>query len=186
MGESNQEWLLFLPQVPSSPSSLRVSVWRRMREVGAIGIQTGVWALPRSEKTEEYMRGVLDEISKHGGGGQILCAVPLALPDQEKTIEQFRSDRDEEYLQLIERCQSFVSEIDKTGAGNNYSFAELEKNEIELKKLIKWLEKIQSRDYFTGYKAEEARLFLIICDEVLHDFEKEVYARQGCVLDEDR
>lgn len=155
-----------------------------MRDIGAIGMQTGVWALPRNEKNEEYMRSVLGEISKHGGGGQILCAVPLALPDQEKTIEQFRSDRDEEYGQFIERCQNLVTDIDKEGARNNFSFAKLEENEIELKKLVKWLAKIQSRDYFTGYKAEEARLFLIICDEVFHDFEKEVYARQGYVLDE--
>lgn len=179
LNQSNQEWLLFLPQVPSSPSSLRVVVWRRMREVGAIGIQTGVWALPRNEKNEEYMRSVLDEISKNGGDGQILCAVPLALPDQEKTIEQFRSDRDEEYGKFIERCQHFIIEIDKESAGNNFSFAELEENETELKKLIKWLAKIQSRDYFTGYKAEEARLFLTLCDEAFHDFEEEVYARQG-------
>lgn len=184
MNQLNYEWLLFLPQVPSSPSSLRVAVWRRMREVGAISIQTGVWTLPRNEKSEEYMRGVLDEISKHGGGGQILCAIPLALPDQEKTIEQFRSDRDEEYGQFIERCHNFVVEIDKECSRNKFAFADLEQNEIELKKLIKWLAKIQSRDYFTGYKAEEAKMLLIICDEALHDFEKNVYARQGYVLDE--
>ena len=41
-----QTWLVFIPQLPSSPSSLRVLVWRRMRTAGAAALQQGVWVLP--------------------------------------------------------------------------------------------------------------------------------------------
>jgi len=45
------DWILFLSQLPTNPSSLRVTVWRKMRANGALGLQNGVWMLPdRSEQ----------------------------------------------------------------------------------------------------------------------------------------
>ena len=54
-----QTWLVFIPQLPSSPSSLRVLVWRRMRTAGAAALQQGVWVLPQTPEHEQFLREVL-------------------------------------------------------------------------------------------------------------------------------
>ncbi len=40
------KWLLFCPQLPATPSSPRVMVWRRMRSAGSVGLDNGLWILP--------------------------------------------------------------------------------------------------------------------------------------------
>ena len=45
-GSMGQRWLMFIPQLPSSPSSLRVLVWRRMRGAGAAALEPGGLGVP--------------------------------------------------------------------------------------------------------------------------------------------
>ncbi len=173
------EWLLFLPQVPASPSSLRVAIWRRMREVGAAGLQNGVWVLPRKPEQEKFLQELLAEVNRQGGSGLLLVALPLNPQDQEEIIERFRSDRDDEYVEFCERCREFVAEIDKETGLQKFTFAELEENEEDLKKLAGWLRKIQGRDFFGGHRAEEAVTALARCRGAFRSFMNSVYAREG-------
>src|SRR5262249_57473118 len=43
-------WLLLIYRVPSEPSRLRATVWRRIKSLGAIYLQNSAAALPRSEE----------------------------------------------------------------------------------------------------------------------------------------
>src|SRR5947207_1478710 len=90
------EWLLFLPQLPSSPSSLRVLVWRRMRAAGATGLQNGVWVLPRRAEHERFLQELVAEVEPQGGQGFIFSAATLDGALDSTIIEQFRTDRDQE------------------------------------------------------------------------------------------
>ncbi len=173
------EWLLFLPQVPSSPSSLRVAIWRRMRDAGALGLQNGVWALPHNPQQERLMQELLEDVNRDGGSGLLLVAVPLAPKAQKEIIERFRSGRDDEYTEFCERCGEFIAEIEKETGLEKFTFAEMEENEEDLKKLAGWLRKIQARDFFGGRRAEEAALALARCNEVFRNFVNAVYAREG-------
>ena len=40
------DWLLFSYRVPAQPSAVRVAVWRDLRQHGALGLGTGLYALP--------------------------------------------------------------------------------------------------------------------------------------------
>ena len=55
---------------------------------------------------------------------------------------------DEEYGEFIERCDDLHAELTKERGKNHYSFAELEENDAEVKKLKSWLSRIQTRDFF--------------------------------------
>ncbi len=55
----DSKWLLFVSQLPASPSSLRVMVWRRMRASGALGLQNGVWVLPHRQEHERFLQQLL-------------------------------------------------------------------------------------------------------------------------------
>ena len=54
-----QTWLVFIPQLPSSPSSLRVLVWRRMRAAGAAALAAGGLGVAAAPEHEQFLRDVL-------------------------------------------------------------------------------------------------------------------------------
>jgi hypothetical protein len=130
-----QTWLMFIPQLPASPSSLRVLVWRRMRAAGAAAPQQGVWVLPQTPEHERFLRDVLREAQQQGGSGLLLAATPLDADRASEVVARFRADRDQEYLEFGGRCRDFLAEIAKETAAGNLSFAALEENEQDLQKL---------------------------------------------------
>jgi len=173
------EWVLFLPSVPSAPSSLRVLVWRRLRAAGALGVQTGVWALPRTPQHERFLQDLLRGMEVQGGSGAVFVATALAPTMSERMIERSRADRDQEYAEFCERCQQLRNELDKETRQEKFTFAELEENEQDLRKLVGWLRKITTRDFFGGQRAQEAREALDACAAALRTFTQAVYAREG-------
>jgi hypothetical protein len=179
------EWLLFLPQLPASPSSLRVLVWRRTRAAGALGLQTGAWVLPHTPEQERFLRDLLAEVQRLGGSGSVFVATPLDPGFSQGMVERFRIDRDHEYAEFCERAHALVAELEKESRGEKYTFAELEENEDDLQKLERWLQKIQARDFFGGHQAEAAATAMAACRQALAAFAEIVYQREGLSADGD-
>jgi len=173
------EWLLFLPQLPSSPSSLRVHVWRRLRAAGALGLQHGVWVLPHTGEHERTFRALVAEVTPQGGAGLLFIATALdpALPAD--IVGRFQAERAQDYAEFQGRCRDFLAEIEKETSSRNFTFAELEENEQDLQKLTGWLARIQARDFFKGDPAEQANSALSGCQQVLETFALAVYAEAG-------
>jgi DNA-binding transcriptional regulator PaaX len=174
-----QTWLVFIPQLPSSPSSLRVLVWRRMRTAGAAALQQGVWVLPQTPEHEQLLRDVLREAQQQGGSGILLVATPLDADRASEVVERFRADRDEEYREFGVQCRDFLAEIAKETDARNLTFAALEENEHDLQKLHTWLGKIHARDFCGALQAHAAAEALTACERALHGFAEAIYAREG-------
>jgi len=175
----DRRWLLFLPQLPATPSSLRVAVWRRMRSIGSVALQHGVWVLPQHTDHERFLRGLLDDIRLQGGQGLLLTAQALAPTQQMDVMTLFQGERDREYAEFCERCAAFCAEIVKETARQKFTFAELEENDDDLKKLTAWRHKIQARDFFPGLRAAEADATLDQCTTAFHAFALAVYQHEG-------
>jgi hypothetical protein len=174
-----QTWLVFVPQLPSSPSSLRVLVWRRMRTVGAAALQQGVWVLPQTPEHERFLRDVLLEAQQQGGSGILLAATLLDADSVSAVVERFHADRNQEYREFGVRCRDFLAEIAKETEAGNLSFAALEENEHDLQKLHNWLGKIRLRDFFDAPQGRAAAEALAACDRALSGFAEAIYAREG-------
>ena len=119
-GSMGQRWLVFIPQLPSSPSSLRVLVWRRMRAAGAAALQQGVWVLPQTPEHEQFLRDVLLEAQQQGGSGILMVATPLDADQASEVVERFRADRDQEYHEFGVQCRDFLAEIAKETDGTQF------------------------------------------------------------------
>lgn len=173
------EWLLFLPQLPSSPSSLRVHVWRRLRAAGALGLQHGVWVLPYTAEHERTFRALVAAVTPQGGTGLIFVATALdpALPAD--IVGGFQAERAQDYAEFQGRCRDFLAEIEKETSSRNFAFAGLEENEQDLHKLTGWLARIRARDFFKGEQAEQADSALAGCQRTLEIFAEAVYAEAG-------
>jgi vacuolar-type H+-ATPase subunit I/STV1 len=172
-------WLLFLPQLPSSPSTLRVMVWRRMRIAGALGLQNGVWLLPHLPDKKQYAEELLTYLQEHRAKSYIF---EVSMPDpsvEDDILEQFRKDRDEEYAEFCERCEALLAEIERETNQEKFTFAELEETEEDLEKLKKWLQKISARDFLEGKMREEALNKLELCQTANDNFARKVYINQG-------
>ncbi|MGE5222576.1 MAG: Chromate resistance protein ChrB [Omnitrophica WOR_2 bacterium] len=171
--------LMFLSQLPASPSSLRVMVWRRMKSAGALGLQNGVWVLPRSPEHERFLLDLLRNVESQSASGQIFIVQPANEAVQQDIQDRFRMEREEEYAEFQERSQEFLDEIEKESAKQKFTFAELEENEQDLQRLTTWLEKIQKRDFAGGEKKQAAAQTLKKCLASLEIFSTEVYNRQA-------
>src|SRR4029450_13038243 len=70
-------WLLLIHQLPPKPAYLRVRIGRRLAALGAVAIKNTVYALPRTETSQEDLAWVLREIGEAGGEAVLVAATLL-------------------------------------------------------------------------------------------------------------
>ena len=168
------KWAAIIYTLPREPSRARVSVWRKLKKIGAVSIQQSMWILSSSDENYVLLNEIKNEVSRNSGEAFVMTF--SAEEDGEKVIiEKFNGARDEEYGELLEQCEEFFKEIDKEIARENFTFAEIEENEEELGKLKHWYEKIAARDTFGAPLQEKAKLTLAKCTEALDGFCDKVY-----------
>ncbi|OYX00098.1 MAG: chromate resistance protein ChrB [Bosea sp. 32-68-6] len=145
------EWLLLTYKVPAEPARKRVSIWRKLKGMGAVYLQGGVCVLPKTDDDQKQ---------------------------QEKIIARFNADRDDEYKEFIEKCIAFEAEIAEETRVKHFTFAELEENEQELTKFKTWIAKIQKLDFYKAQRAEEAAERLTRSEAILDAYAHNVFAAQ--------
>lgn len=172
------EWLLLLAQLPGTPSSARVSLWRRLRAAGATTMVNSAWVLPETAPHAEFLGQLRDGVLRQGGTAFVL-SVPVSSPEVNETImARFRADRGREYDEFAERCAALLDEIDKEASAGKHTFAEMEENEQDLEKLVRWLAKIQARDFFPDERGAQAAALLARCRHVVETFSQAVYTAE--------
>ena len=172
-------WLLFLDQLPKSPSSARVALWRRLRAAGATTMVHSAWVLPDTPPHAELLGQLREGVVRQGGTAFVL-SVSVASPEVNETIlAHFRADRRREYDEFAERCAALLGEIGKETRAGKYTFAEMEENEQDLEKLVRWLAKIQARDFFPDERGEQSAAMLARCRSAMDAFSRAVYSAEG-------
>jgi hypothetical protein len=176
------EWLLFCPQLPATPSSPRVMVWRRMHTAGSLGLDNGLWILPYNEASEKFIQEIKTYIENQGGSSKSFVANALDEATEAEILLRFQQERAEEYGELKEQSIDFLAEIDKETQRQNFSFAEYEENEQDLVKLEVWFARVKQRDFLGGNQAEEALEWLEKCRQALQRFATAVYDHEKSSL----
>jgi hypothetical protein len=172
------KWLLFCPQLPATPSSPRVMVWRKMRSAGSLGLDNGLWILPYNKFSEEFIQEINLYIISQGGTSKMFVANAFDGLTEAEILEGFRRDRAEGYAEVKEQCVDFLAEIEKEIKRQNFSFAEYEENEQDLDKLKVWFKKVEQRDFIGGEALEEASEWLEKCNQALNRFATEVFSHE--------
>ncbi|MFF2080840.1 Chromate resistance protein ChrB [Kitasatospora sp. NPDC058162] len=168
------EWLLLVYRIPTEPTRLRAGVWRRLKALGAVYLQNSVAVLPASPETERALRVLRNDIGEMGGSAQLLRAEALA--GQDEVIAALNAARDEEYTEVIDRCQDFLKEIAEETAAEHFTYAELEENDEDLAKLKAWFDKVRARDRLGAGRQTEAAAALQECEAALEGFAERIYA----------
>jgi CRISPR/Cas system-associated endoribonuclease Cas2 len=172
---SAESWLLLTYKVPPEPAKGRVALWRRLKTLGAVYLQNGVCMLPKTDEHLRRLKMLQNDVASMGGDSVLLETVALDRSQQEKVVARFKADRNEEYQEFIAKCADFEVEIAKETAASHFTYAELEENDVDLKKLQGWLEKIVKLDFHGAPLAAEASARLKACESLLDGYAQRVF-----------
>jgi DNA-binding transcriptional regulator PaaX len=170
-------WLLLVYRVPSEPTRLRAAVWRRLKSLGAIYLQNSAAALPASVAGERALRKLRREILDMSGTAVLLSCSVLA--GEQGVLEAFQAARDDEYAEIVDKCQDFLGQIHKEYVAEHFTYAELEENEVDLVKLRNWFARVRERDVFGASGRAAAENGLVTCEQALEEYAARVYAEEA-------
>jgi hypothetical protein len=156
-------WLLLTYKVPSEPAKKRIALWRRLKGMGAVYLQNGVCLLPKTDDHVRQLKMIENDIVGMAGDSVILETVAL------------NQGQEAQYREFIDKCQDFKGEVAKEVTANHFTYAELEENDVDLKKLRNWLAKIKRLDFYEANLAVEAKDLLDACESVLEAYAQRVF-----------
>jgi hypothetical protein len=139
------QWLLLTATLPTSPSALRVRVWRALKATGCGTLRDGVYLLPTAAPTAEDLWNI-EKLILEGGAEAHMLVVTARNETQERDFKAL-FDRSDLYSELLQSCKEARSTIRKA------SEAQLHKT---LRGLDQQLHSIQASDFFPGKTSERA------------------------------
>ena len=106
-----RRWLLFVHQLPTSPSNLRVKTWRRMQQLGAMALRQAVYVLPDSPSAREDFEWLKTEVEGAGGEASVFAAASVDAWSDDALTEEFRRDRQAAYTALAEELEEHLQRL---------------------------------------------------------------------------
>lgn len=153
--EKKQEWILLIHQLPAQPTNLRVRIWRKLQNFGAVSIKNSVYILPFNEKTNEDFAWLKQEIEAADGEATVFRSRSVEGKTDQEIIALFRRQRDEEYAKLIPQFEGLNQSVREENSAP--AVGKLNQSESELGKLKQELEQITANDFFQAKNRQKAQ-----------------------------
>jgi hypothetical protein len=103
-------WLVLVWRLPTGSSTPRVTVWRRLRRLGAVPLTPGAAALPYTPELLEQLDWIAEQVADDGGDAWVLPVGQLPERDESRIIAQAKADRAEEYRDLELEARRLVGD----------------------------------------------------------------------------
>ena len=139
------QWLLLTATLPTSPSALRVRVWRALKATGCGALRDGVYLLPATAPTAEALWDIEKTIREAGAEAHMLVVNARGAAQEQEFQALF--DRSDLYAELLESLKEARRAI------RNSTEPELHK---ALRGFAQQLHGIQVSDFFPGKAGEQA------------------------------
>jgi hypothetical protein len=138
------DWVLLAYRLPREPSGPRVSLWRKLRRLGAVQLLDGLVALPADARTREQLEWLADEVEEAGGEAWLWLG-RLGSAGQERALATRMAEVvAADYEAVIANAES------------NESEAEVVRRRV-VARLRRELQRIGKRDYFPPPQRDVAR-----------------------------
>jgi hypothetical protein len=152
-----KRWLLLIHQIPPKPNALRVKIWRRLQQVGAVAIKQSVYAMPLSEHSREDLSWILKEIVEGGGDGSISEARFVEGLTDEQVTALFQNARKSDYEKIIQEANHLLIEW---SSGRNNPQDPAVKAQAQVHKLRRRLDDVATIDFFQTPERGTAEILL--------------------------
>jgi DNA mismatch repair ATPase MutS len=169
-------WYVLVYRIPSEPTRLRATAWRRLKALGAVYLQNSVAALPVTPASERALRKLQHDITEMSGTAILMNSSVLV--GESNVLAIFQAARTDEYEEIVDRCKGFLAELQKEYVKEHFSYAELEENEVDYTKLMSWYAKVSERDEFGAPGRAAADEALRKCETALEEYAARVYAEE--------
>ena len=139
--QPGQEWVLLNYRIPREPSTPRIAIWRKLKDLGVAQIGDGLVGLPNDARTKEHLEWVAAAVAEADGEAIVWIASPTQRRSNSDLAQQMSDARNEEYQVLID---------DVTATANAGS-----------RTVNRWRRqwrRIDRRDYFRATLRDQARL----------------------------
>jgi hypothetical protein len=94
-------WLVLTYSLPTGPnSSARVTLWRRLRRIGAVTVSGGAYLLPNRDPCREAFQWLAQEIRQAQGEALILHVAQVEGLSDAEAIQLFHAARHKDYAEL--------------------------------------------------------------------------------------
>src|SRR3954453_13356477 len=92
-----------LPRTPSTP---RITLWRKLRRLGVAQIMDGVVAVPASADSREQLEWLAEGVVQAGGGATIWLAQPATAAEHRRLAGAMTRRIDEEYRTITAQAHA--------------------------------------------------------------------------------
>ncbi|MFN8557855.1 MAG: Chromate resistance protein ChrB [Dehalococcoidia bacterium] len=99
----DRRWVLLAYRLPREPSTPRIALWRKLRQLGAIPLLDNLAALPLTDQTREQMDWLAEGVIEAGGDASVWLAEPAAVAHRRALEAEARAARSEEYRSVLAR-----------------------------------------------------------------------------------
>ena len=171
-------WRILTYRLTAEQSKHRVGVWRELRRVGAVALQSATWAIPTGDRFDEGLAKAVALVER--GDGQALVFDVVSSEENVAALEQLYTDeREAEWVEFCSECDKAETELRGEFDKEKFTLAELDEEEHNLERLRRWYRELRAKDLFGAPSAAPAERQLKDCSELLEDFAERVYeARQ--------
>lgn len=128
-------WVLLAYRIPREPSTPRITVWRRLRQLGAVQLGDGLAALPLDDETREQFDWLAQFVEDVEGEATVWIAEPTTARQHRDLAERLRSVVAADYRRVI----------DAADAARRGDPAKRRRAALRLKRT---LDRIKARDFF--------------------------------------
>ena len=104
-------WLLFVHQLPATPSHLRVRTWRRLQRIGALALKQAVHVLPDSATAREHFEWLKVEVTSAGGDASVFSGDCLDRWADDALVDEFRRSRQDAYGALAGEIDGALNRV---------------------------------------------------------------------------
>lgn len=133
----------------------RVSVWRELRRVGAVALQSATWAIPTGDGFDDGLTKAVTLVERAGGQVIVLDVDPESM--QVSELERlYNADREAEWVEFCSECDKALTELANEVAKEKFTLAELDEEEHNVDRLRRWYRELRTKDLFGTQAAAEA------------------------------
>ena len=138
-----RSWVMLVYRLPREPSTPRIGLWRRLRQLGAVRLADGVAMLPHTARSEEQLEWLAAGIVEAGGEASVWVSRPTTTRASALLMARLGEERAAEY-------EALAREADEAARTAGSSQART------LSRLRRQLEQVRQRDFVAPPVRERA------------------------------